>query len=279
MIRRLLESSFIEEFRRIYIASGITKPFDEYLKLLNIVPIATSICLTPVLFIVHYSLLKTPVIPALLLSLMLSAITGISVFALLIYYPRIRYLSRKYMIESTLIFTVSLIATLSAIGMNIERIMDTVLEVEDNKQIRKELILLLRDMKILGLDALTSLKNASMRTPSEVMRELFQGIRESIISIGSPTEFLRFMVSSMIEKRRKLLRDITNGLSIISEVYVTITVVMPIALMVMLVLMSSMGGFILGIDPLSLIVLVVLLLVPVISLIVLIIIDGWLSRV
>lgn len=279
MIRRLLESSFIEEFRKIYIASGITKPFDEYLKLLNIVPIATSICFAPVLFIVHYSLLKIPVIPALLLSLMLSAIAGISAFALLVYYPKIRYSSRKYTIESTLIFTVSLIATLSAIGMNIERIMDTVLEVEDNKQIRKELILLLRDMKILGLDALTSLKNASMRTPSEVMRELFQGIRESIISIGSPTEFLRFMVSSMIEKRRKLLRDITNGLSIISEVYVTITVVMPIVLMVMLVLMSSMGGFILGIDPLSLIVLVVLLLVPVISLIVLIIIDGWLSRV
>ncbi|RLG63437.1 hypothetical protein DRN89_03710 [archaeon] len=279
MIRRLLESSFIEEFRKIYIASGITKPFDEYLKLLNIVPIATSICFAPVLFIVHYSLLKIPVIPALLLSLMLSAIAGISAFALLVYYPKIRYSSRKYTIESTLIFTVSLIATLSAIGMNIERIIETVLEVEDNKQIRKELILLLRDMKILGLDALTSLKNASMRTPSEVMRELFQGIRESIISIGSPTEFLRFMVSSMIEKRRKLLRDITNGLSIISEVYVTITVVMPIVLMVMLVLMSSMGGFILGIDPLSLIVLVVLLLVPVISLIVLIIIDGWLSRV
>ncbi|RLE89021.1 MAG: hypothetical protein DRJ49_04110 [Thermoprotei archaeon] len=279
MIKKLFTENFLEDLRRTYITSGISMPFDEYIKLISIIPITTFSCFVPVIFIIHYVILRAQLIPTLLISILLSALIGATTFALLIYYPRIRSSSRRYGIESTLVFTVSLITTLSTIGMNLERIIETVLEVEDNKYIKEELLLLLRDMKLLGLDALTALKNASMRTPSKVMKDVFQGIRESIISIGSPVEFLRFMVTSMIENRKKLLREITSGLSILSEIYVTLTVITPIALVVMMILMSVMGGTIFGIDPLSLIVLVTLLLVPIGSLAVLIIIDGWLSRV
>ncbi|RLE58803.1 MAG: hypothetical protein DRN53_07880 [Thermoprotei archaeon] len=279
MIKKLFTENFLEDLRRTYITSGISMPFDEYIKLISIIPITTFSCFVPVIFIIHYVILRAQLIPTLLISILLSALIGATTFALLIYYPRIRSSSRRYGIESTLVFTVSLITTLSTIGMNLERIIETVLEVEDNKYIKEELLLLLRDMKLLGLDALTALKNASMRTPSKVMKDVFQGIRESIISIGSPVEFLRFMVTSMIENRKKLLREITSGLSILSEIYVTLTVITPIALVVMMILMSVMGGTIFGIDPLSLIVIVTLLLVPIGSLAVLIIIDGWLSRV
>jgi len=66
---------------------------------------------------------------------------------------------------------------------------------------------------------------------------------------------------------------------VLSEAYAGIMILLPMTLVITLTMMSAMGGYVLGISPLALLVILLLLIVPAAGIISYLLVDAILSKI
>ena len=144
---------------------------------------------------------------------------------------------------------------------------------EHDKRVKTELETVLRRAE-LGLP----LKECVERVEARGLKELLTGMREAAETGGGLAEWLRFKLEELLRLKRERLRRAVLSLTLLSEAYIALAVVMPLTLFIVVTLLSGLGSP-LPLSPVDQLNLLVLVGVPVLTTIALLALNAALSGV
>jgi len=230
------------EFREIYRESGILRPLDSYVRrmALSVSAIFSLTAVASMMFHGHVLKLTGLRLIQAVFSLSLSA-AGLLAFALL-YYP---YHQRNQMREKTeegLVYALSYMTVLSAGGISIERIMGRVAETEESPPLKKLAEKFMMNIRLFGFDVTSALRDISQRSPSEALSNLLDSVNNTIQTSGDLKSLLTYEVERQLQRKREKLKKTMGTLTYMGELYVTLMVVAPILFILMLTILSVLGG-------------------------------------
>jgi len=274
--RRL--SNELATFKGIYETAGFSDPYEHYLCRQMAIYLVTVALVYISLTAIHHSVLGYGLPLSLVLSLILAVDYSLAYMALVLYYPLYKRYSTSIRIDARLPYTLSYMASLAASRAGLGSIINMAYDVEDAREVKRELGALLGDVTVLGLDALSALDRRVRRCPSTMFSMFFAGLREVYITSGDLFNYISFMAQRVLEFKRQMLSKISNSMALIAEFYITLAVVTPLMIMLELVVIGMLGGTFMGV-PVSVLMIAVAIFIGAASIATLIMLDGVLSRV
>jgi len=178
------------------------------------------------------------VIGALLLSV-LAGFVSVGAFYL---FAVISISSRARKIDSNLPLIANFMSVLANSGMPPERILRSLGNVGDEFGVGEEARRAVGDVELMGMDVNSALRNAAVRSSSRKFASLLNGVITTSHMGGNLAEFLREKANIYKKTRRLIMKNFVENLSGIAEVYVSIMIALPLALVIMLSVMSFIGG-------------------------------------
>jgi len=272
-------NSMLLELSDAYSKAMLTTPFEVYVRRSTLITTTSFVAFAAALSLVFYIIMRFPWFGALILGVMIGASLSLMVLFVMVYYPYHVAKTRGESIRIRLIYTLSYMTTIAAAGVIPERIFEKVAEIDPSKDIRREALRILRDVKMLGYDTLTALKNRATTAPSPVLREFYTGLRNVIITGGDLREYLAFYLRRLFKERSEELARLTSALATLSEIYITLLVAGPIITIIMLSIMDIIGGRLFNLPPTFLMLVFLFILVPFSAVAILVIIDMIMSKV
>ncbi len=267
----------LPSLRKDYHKSGITITFESYVSL-AIFSAIIACAATFVFALLFGSLFRFPlnknIFGAFLLAFM-SVMVALSCF---IAYPMARVRSNRNEIDSNLIYTVGYMSVLSAGGISVERIFDRVVEVERHQAIKKLALRFVTNVKIFGADVASALTDIQNRSASDVFSKLLLSINGTAKTSGDLKSLLMFETDHLLSLKREQLKKRLAGMVALAEVYVTAMVMAPVTFIIMITLLSVLGGSSMGISPITQLNLIVFFGIPVICVVFIVILDGAIPK-
>ncbi|MEZ0345789.1 MAG: type II secretion system F family protein [Infirmifilum sp.] len=269
----------LNPFRDVFYRAGFSMIFEEYVGWWFTAFLATTPIVTSLSMALHHSVLGYPLHVSALLTLIVDVTYALLTTAACLYYPVYRRGSRGWSITSKLPYTLAHVSVLASSGMRLPDIFRHARDVEDNKDIRRELDLFLTDVELLGFDTLSAIERAIRRSPSAALSLFLSGLRDAYLTGRSLYEYTAFTASRLLEAKRSELSSVVNSVATVAEMYTTLMVAAPLMFVIMLSIISMLGGSLGGLPANMLIALIVLVLVPASALAILVILDAVLSKV
>ncbi|MCD6513278.1 MAG: type II secretion system F family protein [Thermoplasmata archaeon] len=156
--------------------------------------------------------------------------------------PESKVSSRKKDIENKLPYALNFIAAMATAGVTPAIIFKNLAEQKVYGEVSKEAAWIYRDMAIFNIDIITALRNAVARTPSIRFQEFLQGAITTITSGGNLKNYFMAKADEYMRENRRLQKEFLETLGVLAESYVTVVVAGPLFLIVMLSVMSLVGG-------------------------------------
>lgn len=230
-------------------------------------------------FIIFFLILSInlPIIPAFIFSLIAALIAGISSFGVCYLYPSLTISSKVRRIETNLPLTANFLSVLASSGMPPERIFRSLANVGDEFGVGDEMRRAIADIEIMGLDLNDALKRASIRSASRKFGAMLDGIVTTSHMGGDLASFLRDESEKFKKARVTAMKSFLDSLAGMAEMYVSFMIALPLVLVVMLSVMSFLGGGLSvfgGLDPQSIMLLMTFIITPVGVLIMLLLVDS-----
>jgi flagellar protein FlaJ len=255
--------------------SGLKANFKAYVSLTILTSVLTTLSVAVAVPIVLFFVFKLPLESALLFgvggALFTSALSVVGFYL----YPIYRADKHKRELDDELPFTTGYMAILASAGVSPEKIFHSLSALNVPLAASTEAKEVVKNINLFGLDVISALEKASSRTPSEKLRDTIEGIISTIHSGGNLGAFLRVKFKTAMKLKRLSLQKYADNLSVLSEVYVALLLTGPLLLVIMVAVMSVMGGGGLGIlSPDLLLSLLTYLGIPVCAVIFLIILDS-----
>ncbi len=167
----------------------------------------------------------------------------LTMFLLLMLYPRVKGWERKKGIDGYLPYAIGWMSFMATTGVIPYLIFRKLAETEEFfGEVSQEAKLVVKDVELLGFDFMSALRNLASVTPSAHLRTFIQGAVTNALS-GSEmgTYFVSKGREAMAENRRKFAEFI-EALGLISEVYIIGLVAAPLLVIVMFAAMMMLGG-------------------------------------
>jgi flagellar protein FlaJ len=181
----------------------------------------------------------------------------------------------KRELDDELPFTSGYMAILASAGVSPEKIFHSLSNLDVPLAASTEAKEVIKNINLFGLDVISALEKASSRTPSQKFRDTIEGIISTIHTGGNLGAFLREKFRTAMKLKKLNLKKYSDNLSVLSEVYVALLLTGPLLLVIMVSVMSVLGGGGLGLlSPDFLLSLLTYLLIPVCAVIFLIILDS-----
>lgn len=203
-------------------------------------------------------------------------IAALFAFAFTYLYPSIASGKKKKGVEEGLPFTVSFMSILSSSGIPPKRVMRSLAELEkDDIGLGGESTLMYRDMEVMGEDLISVLKNEAKKEISPILTGILDGYVSTIRSGGDLGQYFKEEARGLMRMRTSILKAFVDVLAMVAEMYMGLMVAFPLILIVMLVVMSSIGGGTIGgTGPETIVPIVVYGLVPGAGAVVLLLLDS-----
>lgn len=222
--------------------SGIKITFKAYVSMVILAALLLSVpvlILVPVFLIFIFRL-------SLFLSLLFGIGAGLFAGALTVigfyFYPIYRADSLKRTLEDGLPFTAGYMSILAGAGVPPEFIFRSLAQIDSSLAVSNEARTIVRDVELFGFDIISALEAASKRTPSERFKEFIEGFISTTHSGGSLVKYLRERSRQYMKLKQIALRKFSDTLSVLAEFYVTLMVAGSLIFVVMLAVMSMLGG-------------------------------------
>ena len=260
--------------RQVYEQSGISRLYESYVALMLFSSVVTFVTATVIGALVHsllFSLAVTQFVAAVLVT---STVASIIVLAIFVVYPLYHGKQNRAEIDSNLVYTAGYMGVLSAGGISIERIFDRVVQVERHPAIRDLAKRLVTDVKVFGLDVVSSLNDVIKHSPSEVFSKLLVGIINTLKTSGDLKGILAFETERLLSTKREQLKKTLNTLLGLGEVYIAGVVMGPVTFIIMITVLSVIGNVAFGISPIMQLNLLVFLGIPMICLVFIVILNS-----
>lgn len=157
-------------------------------------------------------------------------------------YPRLRSASRAKLIDDEFAPVVTLCYALSRGGVPVIKVFRIVAEERDTYgEISREFGLVIRNIESLGLDVNTALVDVAETTPSATLRGFFEGLVTILGSGADPVDFFKRSTEVQIETSSVRLESEVEQVGMLAEMYVSGLLILPLLLMVILSLLSTLG--------------------------------------
>ena len=199
------------------------------------------------------------------LSYVIAAATGILTpvltYVALRFKPSSKANSRGKKIDDKLADAMSFIASMASANINIDMIFQELAKQPLYGEVCEEAKWITRDTEILGMDILNALDRASDRCPSDNFREFLQGVVTTSTSGGKLKPYFKSKMEEYQEERKLQVQQNMETLGMLAESFVTVVVAFPLFLVVIMAIMSLMGGLAGG-NPIPFLYAVVGLMIP-----------------
>jgi len=172
------------------------------------------------------------------LSLLAGAVTVMAFYA----YPSYRADTLKRALENDLPFTAGYMSILAGAGVPPDFIWRSLAQVDASLAVSNVARNVVRDVELFGFDVISALENTSSRTPSESFKELIEGFISVVHSGGSLVKYLRNRSQQYMKLKELALKRFSDSLGVLAEFYVTLMVAGSLIFVVMLAVMSMLGG-------------------------------------
>jgi len=166
---------------------------------------------------------------------------GGSFFAILCY-PKLINSNRKRKIDQMLPYAVHYMSAMSGAGVIPVDTFESLSKNEIYGEAAVEASYIVRDIKIMGYDLVHGLKSVAATTPSYKLQEFLQGAITIVSSGGDLETFLKLKAQQYVVESSREQKEFLETLGLIAETYVTAFIAGPLFLIVMMSVMSIMGG-------------------------------------
>jgi flagellar protein FlaJ len=255
--------------------SGLKVNFKAYVSLTILASLLITLAVAVVLPLLLFFVFNMPLESVLLFSFGSALFTwALSIIGFYLY-PVYRADKHKRELDDELTFTTGYMAILASAGVSPENIFYSLSNLNVPLAASAEAKEVVKNINLFGLDVISALEKASRRTPSENLRNTIEGIISTIHAGSNLGGFLRGKFKTAMKLKRLSLKKYSDSLSLLSEVYVALLLTGPLLLVILVAVMSVMGGGGLGLlSPDLLLSLLTYLLIPVCAVIFIIILDS-----
>ncbi len=213
--------------------------FDSYVAILIIIPpIMGFLTLIPALWISvhHVGLIKGAA-----LSIIALIVAVILSYAVVLYHPITSYSDRRRSIEARLPLIASVMVSIAASGLPPSILMLHLYRIREMLGIDKEIEYIV-GRAVGGADLPAALREAADFTPSRLFSDLLRGIAANIEGGVGISAFLESFLNTSLSALTLKLRNATDTLSFLMEVYVSIGVIFPLLTITLLLFLGSLGS-------------------------------------
>jgi archaellum biogenesis protein FlaJ (TadC family) len=265
-------------FKQVYQQSGISRMYESYMAIMFFATLAAFVSAFTVGALLHHLFFSLAPFQYLTAVLTFSCVTSLAVPIFFISYPLYRRTKGKNEIEANLIYTTGYMGILSAGGISIERMFERVAEVEQHPSISALVRGLITNIKMFGYDVTTSIMQAAAHSPSETFSKLLISIMNTVKTSGDLKSLLAFETERLLHAKREQLKKTLGTLTVLGEIYITAMVLGPIVFIIMLTILSVMGNVSMGLSPPEQLNLIVFFGLPVMSAVIIVILNGVLPE-
>ena len=177
-----------------------------------------------------------------MLVIILPVLVLISMFVYTWIYPSYLVGERKRKLEAALPTASSYMAAMASAGVTPDRIFMALTHETIGKAIVKDARKISRDIQVFGYDIVHALSEASLRSPSAKYSSFLEGIVGTFTSGGELQRFLEVSTETLMTDKVQSERNFIEALGIMAELFMVIGVVAPIFFIVILAMMSMLGG-------------------------------------
>ncbi len=222
--------------------SGIKINFKAYI---STVIVATLLLSTSVMIFVPlllFFIFKLSLVLSLLFGVGVSLFAGALTVIGFYVYPTYRADSLKRDLEDEMPFTTGYMSILAGAGVPPDFIWRSLAQIDASLSISNVARNIVRDVELFGFDVISALETTSKRTPSERFKEMLEGFISVVYSGGNLVKYLRDRSQQYMELKRIALKRFSDTLGVLAEFYVTLMVAGSLIFVVMLAVMSMLGG-------------------------------------
>jgi len=156
--------------------------------------------------------------------------------------PRLLAVMRARDIDAKLPYALNYLATLSASGATPQALFASLARQPIYGSVAREAARMTRDIELLGCDVVTAMARAGQRTASVKWQDLLQGAITALTSGGDLRIYFRDKAEQFLLENRHDQKRFLEGLGVLAECFVTVVVAAPLFLIVILSVMTSLGG-------------------------------------
>jgi archaellum biogenesis protein FlaJ (TadC family) len=194
------------------------------------------------------TLLDTPylLLDPQLIRLIVSLIGGVTTVIVFYTYPL--YVSGKVKreLERNLVYITNYMAIMESGGATSEEVFTSLAKVGNVFGIAQSGETVMRSVDLLGQDIIVAMDKESKRTPSREYGSFLQGFIATVRKGGDLRAYLSSMSEKHVEDRKRLLTKLVTQMNFVAEVFIIALVAFPIIMIVLLTVMESLGGKVLG---------------------------------
>jgi flagellar protein FlaJ len=202
-------------------------------------------------------------------------LTPLFMFVFFYIYPSYMADARKRSIDSKLPFAVPYMAAMAGAGVPPDAVFNSLARSDLYGEIAEEAKNITRDCKFFGRDIVTVLHDYTKQTPSRRFSELLMGITTTVRSGGDLKTYLHNEAENMMVEYRQMMKDFAENLGLFAESYITIPVFGTIFLVIVMSVMTMMGGGSIGpLEMSDMMILVVYAGIPGLSVLFILLIDS-----
>lgn len=226
---------------------------------------------------VIFSFILPSLVQAIVGAFLLTVVADLATFGIFYLISVTMISSRARKIDANLPLVANFMAVLANSGMPPERILRALGNVGDDFGVGEEVRRAVGDVELMGLDFKGALRNAASRSSSSKFASLLNGVITTSHMGGNLDAYLREKANVYKKARRISMKSFLENLNSVAEVYVSFMVALPLALIIMLSVMSFIGGdvSIFGtLDPYILLMLITFLVIPAGVAILLLLVDS-----
>jgi flagellar protein FlaJ len=183
-----------------------------------------------------------PAIQSVVFGILLMLLVDAGVVGMFYLFCAIKIYSTARKIDSNLPLIANFMAVLANSGMPPERIFRSLGTVGDEFGVGEEIRRAVGDVELMGKDLRSALRNAASRSSSRKFASLLHGVLTTSHMGGDLDAFLREKANVYKKGRRLSMKSFLESLNSVAEVYVSFMIALPLALIIMLSVMSFIGG-------------------------------------
>jgi flagellar protein FlaJ len=219
--------------------ANISMIYQEYFSmvLMNII-IGFIVSFTSTLFL--YLLVPNSITA--LFMLIVTCIVPVAIGFVYLQLPASKAKARGKNIDRHLPYVANFINTMSVAGISPSEIFGTLAGIELYGEVQKEAKKITTEIELMGIDAISALKNAIVISPSRKFKDFLQGIVEVLQSGSSLAPYFercvdQYMFDDLNERKKSL-----ESLAIMAESFVTTVIAFPLFLVIILSIMGLTSG-------------------------------------
>ena len=156
--------------------------------------------------------------------------------------PASRAKDRGRKIDRKISAAMSFVSAMSSADVNVDQIFKELGRQKIYGEVAEEAAWITRDTELLGVDILTSIRQAAQRTPSRRFQDFLQGVVTTATSGGQLKPYF-LLKAEQFEREKKLeLLQRTETMGLLAETFVTVVVAFPLFLVIIIAIFAIIGG-------------------------------------